>query len=88
MRQQDLKLANIILKLLGDGSTIVRKEIIFFINRFISIYEKFFLVVAFNQLEEEIVLIDNPNNLTRVQKKIPGLWFHFQLHLEILVDLI
>ncbi|OBA24035.1 Kontroller of growth [Metschnikowia bicuspidata var. bicuspidata NRRL YB-4993] len=72
LRQQDLKLANVILKLLGDGSTIVRKEIVFFINRFIKIYDKFFLVVAFNQLEEEIVLIDNPNNLQEFRKKSPA----------------
>lgn len=72
LRQQDLKLANVILRLLGDGSTLVRKEIVFFINRFINIYMKFFLVVAFNQLEEEIVLIDNPNNLHEFRKKSPA----------------
>ncbi|KAM9938998.1 hypothetical protein OXX80_001537 [Metschnikowia pulcherrima] len=72
LRQQDLKLANVILKLLGDGSTIVRKEIVFFIHRFVKIYEKFFLVVAFNQLEEEIVLIDSPNNLQEFRKKSPA----------------
>lgn len=72
LKQQDSKFANVILKLLGDGSTIVRKEIVFFINRFIKIYEKFFLVVAFNQLEEEIVLLDNPNNLQEFRKKSPA----------------
>lgn len=72
LRQQDLKLANVILRLMGDGSTIVRKEIVFFINRFINIYTKFFMVVAFNQLEEEIVLIDNPNNLQEFRKKSPA----------------
>lgn len=72
LRQQDLRLANVILRLLGDGSTIVRKEIIFFISRFIKIYMKFFLVVAFNQLEEEIVLIDNPVNLQEFRKKSPA----------------
>ncbi|GEQ69638.1 hypothetical protein JCM33374_g3311 [Metschnikowia sp. JCM 33374] len=72
LRQQDLKLANVILKLLGDGSTVVRKEIVFFINRFIQIYERFFLVVAFNQLEEEITLIDNPNNLQEFRKNSPA----------------
>lgn len=72
LRQQDLKLANVILRLMGDGSTIVRKEIVFFINRFVKIYSKFFMVVAFNQLEEEIVLIDNPNNLQEFRKKSPA----------------
>lgn len=72
LRQQDLKLANVILRLMGDGSTIVRKEIVFFINRFIKVYSKFFMVVAFNQLEEEIVLIDNPNNLHEFRKKSPA----------------
>ncbi|PVH13838.1 uncharacterized protein CXQ87_001956 [Candidozyma duobushaemuli] len=72
LRQQDLKLANVILRLMGDGSTIVRKEIVFFINRFIKVYNKFFMVVAFNQLEEEIVLIDNPNNLHEFRKKSPA----------------
>lgn len=72
LRQQDLKLANVILKLLGDGLTVVRKEIVFFINRFIKVYERFFLVVAFNQLEEEIVLIDSPNNLLEFRKKSPA----------------
>lgn len=72
LRQQDLRLANVILRLLGDGSTIVRKEIVFFINKFIKVYIKFFLVVAFNQLEEEIVLIDNPVNLQEFRKKSPA----------------
>lgn len=72
LKQQDSKFANVILKLLGDGSAVVRKEIVFFINRFIKVYEKFFLVVAFNQLEEEIVLIDNPNNLQEFRKKSPA----------------
>ncbi|KAI5954778.1 KOG1 [Candida theae] len=72
MRQQDLKLANVVLGLLGDGSPIVRKELVFFINKFIKAYSKFFLVVAFNQLEEEIVLIDNPNNLNDFRKRSPA----------------
>ncbi|KAK6463334.1 Kontroller of growth [Scheffersomyces coipomensis] len=72
VRQNDLKLANTILSLLGDGSSIVRKEIVFFISRFISIYSKFFLVVAFNQLEEEIVLIDNANYLNEFRKRSPA----------------
>lgn len=72
LKQQDLKFANVILKILGDGSTIVRKEIVFFINRFIKVYEKFFLVVAFNQLEEEMILIENPNNLQEFRKKSPA----------------
>lgn len=72
LKQQDLKLANTILGLLGDGSPMVRKEIIFFIRRFIDIYSKFFLVVSFNQLEEEIVLIDNPNELNEFRKKSPA----------------
>lgn len=72
LRQQDLRLANTILHLLGDGSPMVRKEIIFFINKFTKNYTKFFLVVAFNQLQEEIVLIDNPNNLSDFRKKSPA----------------
>ncbi|EGW35348.1 Kontroller of growth [Spathaspora passalidarum NRRL Y-27907] len=72
IRQQDLKLANAILSLLGDGSSMVRKELIFFINKFIHTYSKFFLVVAFNQLEEEIVLIDNPNSLNEFRKRSPA----------------
>ncbi|EAZ63418.2 Kontroller Of Growth [Scheffersomyces stipitis CBS 6054] len=72
VRQQDLKLANTILSLLGDGSSMVRKEIVFFINRFVTIYFKFFLVVAFNQLEEEIVLIDNSNYLNDFRKRSPA----------------
>ncbi|KAK7678642.1 hypothetical protein QCA50_018369 [Cerrena zonata] len=58
LKQQDLKLANVILSLLGDGSSMV--------------YTKFFLVVAFNQLEEEIVLIDNANYLHEFRKNSPA----------------
>lgn len=72
LKQMDLKLANSILGLLGDGSSMVRKELIFFIDRFISIHPKFFLVVAFNQLEEEIVLIDNANALNDFRKRSPA----------------
>lgn len=72
LKQQDLKLANVILSLLGDGSSMVRKEIVYFINRFVKVYTKFFLVVAFNQLEEEIVLIDNANYLHEFRKNSPA----------------
>lgn len=72
LRQQDLRLANMILSLLGDGSSMVRKEIVFFINKFVNNYPMFFTVVAFNQLEEEIVLIDNPNHLNDFRKKSPA----------------
>lgn len=72
LRQQDLKLANTILSLLGDGSSMVRKEIVYFINKFINIYSKFFLVLAFNQLEEEIVLIDNSSYLSEHRKRSPA----------------
>lgn len=72
LKQQDLKLANTILSLLGDGSSMVRKEIVYFIRKFINIYSKFFLVVAFNQLEEEIILIDNSNFLNEFRKKSPA----------------
>lgn len=72
IKQQDLTIANAILTLLGDGSSMVRKEIVFFMNRFVSIYSKFFLVVAFNQLEEEILLIENPNNLSEFRKRSPA----------------
>jgi regulator-associated protein of mTOR len=72
VKRQDLRLANSILGLLGDGSAMVRKEIVFFIRKFIQIYKKFFLVVAFNQLGEEIVLIDNPNNLNEFRKRSPA----------------
>lgn len=72
IRQQDLKLANTVLGLLGDGSPIVRKELVFFINKFVQTYAKFFLVVAFNQLQEEIVLIENPNYLNDFRKRSPA----------------
>ena len=72
MRQQDLKLANVLLGLLGDGSPIVRRELVFFISKFIQTYFKFFLIVAFNQLEEEIVLLDDPNSLNEFRKKSPA----------------
>lgn len=72
LNRQDLRLANSILGLLGDGSSMVRKEIVFFIKKFILNYHNFFLVVAFNQLEEEVVLIDNPNNLNEFRKRSPA----------------
>ncbi|CAI5757890.1 unnamed protein product [Candida verbasci] len=72
IRQQDLNIANAVLGLLGDGSSMVRKELIYFMNKFVQTYSKFFLVVAFNQLEEEIVLIDNANYLNEFRKRSPA----------------
>ncbi|KAI3406420.2 KOG1 [Candida oxycetoniae] len=71
MRQQDLKIANVMLGLLGDGSPMVRKELITFINKFIQTYSRFFIIVAFSQLEEEIVLLDDPNFLNDFRKRSP-----------------
>lgn len=72
LKQQDLHLANTILGLLGDGLLMVRKEIVFFIRKFVALYPRFFLVVAFNQLEEEVVLIDNSNYLNEFRKRLPA----------------
>lgn len=72
LKLQDLKLANAVLLLMGDGSAMVRKELVYFLHKFVQTYIKFFLVVAFNQLEEEITLIDSPNTLNDFRKNSPA----------------
>lgn len=72
LKHQDHRLAAATVGLANDGSLMVRKELLFFMHKFIMIYEKFFMVVAFNQLEEEIVLIENPDNLNEARKKSPA----------------
>ncbi|ODV95287.1 hypothetical protein PACTADRAFT_50034 [Pachysolen tannophilus NRRL Y-2460] len=72
LQQQEIKLAIAVLKLIGDGSPIVRREIICFFSKFVLKYISFFLVSAFGQLEEEIVLIDNPNLIDEVRRNSPS----------------
>lgn len=72
LKQQDLRLATTVLGLMGDGLPMVRKEIVFFMGKFITSYQKFFLVVSFGQLEEEVILLDSPNELNDLRKRSPA----------------
>ncbi|ODQ80897.1 hypothetical protein BABINDRAFT_160345 [Babjeviella inositovora NRRL Y-12698] len=71
IQNQYVKLAISTLGLVGDGSSMVRKEILIFFSKFVAAYLNFFLITAFSQLEEEIVLLDNSTMLPEVRKKSP-----------------
>lgn len=69
LNQQNLIIARLILKLIFDGSPIVRNEVVFFLNKFILMYINFFLVVLIYHLQEEILLIDKSVKLNDFKKK-------------------
>lgn len=72
LQQQEIRLAIAVLNLMGDGSPVVRREIVVFFSKFFLKYLSFFLVSAFGQLEEEIVLIDNPMSIDEVRRNSPS----------------
>lgn len=72
LNQQEISVAIAILSLVGDGSPIVRKEIVVFYSRFVLNYLQFFLVSAFGQLEEEITMLDNPTLIDEVRRSSPA----------------
>jgi regulator-associated protein of mTOR len=72
LNQQDLKIANEILKLCNDGSALIRREVVCFFSKFFVKYFQFFLVCAFGQLEEEIILLDNPSIIDEIRRKSPA----------------
>ncbi len=71
-KQQEIKLATAVLGLTGDGSGIVRREIVVFLSRFVKRYLAYFLVAAYGQLEEEIAMMDDPSSLPEVRRSSPA----------------
>ena len=72
LNQQDLKIATEMITLCGDGSALIRREVICLFSRFVVKYIQFFLISAFSQLEEEITLIDNPSIIDEVRRRSPA----------------
>lgn len=72
LNQQDIKIATEVLTLYGDGSPLIRKEVICFFSRFVVKYISFFLVSAYAQLEEEVTLVDDPSLIDEVRRKSPA----------------
>ncbi|AMD21193.1 HEL087Cp [Eremothecium sinecaudum] len=62
LKREEIKILSAALLLVNDGSPIVRKELIIFISHVVSKYRSFFIVIAFNELREEIAALDYDNN--------------------------
>lgn len=72
LKRQDMRLAAAMLGLALDGLLMVRRELLFFMSRFVRQYDRFFVVVAFNQMEEEITLIEAPHSLNEFRRRLPA----------------
>lgn len=69
LNKQDIKVAIEILNLVKDGSPLIRREVICFYSRFVVKYISFFIISAYGQFEEEIILIDDPSLIDSVRRK-------------------
>ncbi|SSD61518.1 related to Target of rapamycin complex 1 subunit KOG1 [Saccharomycodes ludwigii] len=63
IKLQEVKIIVSALSLLNDGSPIVRKELIKFLSKVVNTYINFFIVIAFNELLEEILSLEVPGGV-------------------------
>lgn len=58
LKRQEIANLVAVLGLINDGSPLVRKEVIIFLSQIVHRYINFFIVVAFNELTEEIIQME------------------------------
>lgn len=58
LKRQEISNLVAVLALINDGSPLVRKEVIIFFSQVVYRYINFFIVVAFNELTEEMIQIE------------------------------
>lgn len=54
-KQEEVRLIVAALSVLNDGSSVVRKELVVLLSKFVNTYMSFFIVIAFVDLTEELV---------------------------------
>ncbi|CAI8500583.1 unnamed protein product [Hanseniaspora opuntiae] len=58
-KQEEVRLIVAALSVLNDGSSVVRKELVVLLSKFVNTYMSFFIVIAFVDLTEELVQNDS-----------------------------
>lgn len=61
-KQEEVRLIVAALSVLNDGSSVVRKELVVLLSKFVNTYMSFFIVIAFVDLTEELVQNDSLSN--------------------------
>lgn len=61
-KQEEVRLIVSALSVLNDGSSVVRKELVVLLSKFVNTYMSFFIVIAFVDLTEELVQNDSLRN--------------------------
>lgn len=74
LRSQEITNLISVLKLINDGSALVRKEVIIFLSKVVYRYVNFFIVVAFNEFIENITQLEgiNQDNANYSEKQFVG----------------
>ncbi|SCU98563.1 LAMI_0F15302g1_1 [Lachancea mirantina] len=62
LKREEIRMAIAALGLVNDGSPMVRKELIIYLSQLVKRYINFFIVIAFNELCDEIAQLEAPNN--------------------------
>ncbi|AAS52251.2 ADR331Cp [Eremothecium gossypii ATCC 10895] len=62
LKREEIKMISAALVHVNDGSPMVRKELIIFISQVVERYITFFIVIAFNELTEEIITLEFDSN--------------------------
>ncbi|SGZ39943.1 related to Target of rapamycin complex 1 subunit KOG1 [Hanseniaspora guilliermondii] len=61
-KQEEVRLIVAALSVLNDGSSVVRKELVVLLSKFVNTYMSFFIVIAFVDLTEELIQNDTLGN--------------------------
>ncbi|KAL6946811.1 hypothetical protein ACO0QE_001660 [Hanseniaspora vineae] len=71
-KQQEVKLIVAALGVLNDGSPIVRKELVILLSKVVNTYMNFFIIIAFNELTEEIIALEKQSVKEKVSSNQIG----------------
>lgn len=69
MKREEIRMIVSALCLVNDGSAMVRKELVIFLSHIIEQNINFFIVIAFNELSDEVVFLDTRNTESIESKK-------------------
>lgn len=72
VKQREIGFAMAVLSLTNDASSIVRREVVVFLSKFVKLYLSYFLVAAFSSLEEEVALLKDPQRIDAIRAASPA----------------
>ncbi|ODV60408.1 ubiquitin-binding TORC1 subunit KOG1 [Ascoidea rubescens DSM 1968] len=72
LKQADVIIAKLLLEAMYDGSSMVRKQMVVFLSKYVYKYLDFFVFTAYTSMHEEVVLTERIKEVNDFRKKFPN----------------